>query len=386
MSNFFNAIGVADMEKVHSAVIGWILSNKCNAFGIKEKSDILCSLFNIFPAVTFTHIDVKVEVYDIDILITTESNGTEESWIIENKIKTNQHSDQLDKYVDIICGSAMTSGNNPKPITKKYAHIPSKYQHYCFLTLIDEKPIGNYANVWHNVKYCDLYRILSSIPSCTGADGVIFKEYVSCLEDLTKSLDVFRNNPNKYQHVFTDGKKPKAEKDETYLLGIEKKYGHTGRIIAENGLETIFQKCYLGELAKNIKYPFVISETHGNAMLNVDVTEHINWGALKSKYPGVTLHAGVELQNGTFTIQIHDMDNKAGNKAPFNIQWKNAFNEFGSSSINPSKNNGRYYVSMSLTQIADWWKGPTYIDFKTVINNCITALQQVVNTHLQIYP
>ena len=102
MSNFFNAIGVADMEKVHSAVIGWILSNKCNAFGIKEKSDILCSLFNIFPAVTFTHIVVKVEVYDIDILIKTESNGTEESWIIENKIKTNQHSDQLDKYVDII--------------------------------------------------------------------------------------------------------------------------------------------------------------------------------------------------------------------------------------------------------------------------------------------
>jgi hypothetical protein len=27
MSNFFNAIGVADMEKVHSAMIAWILDD-----------------------------------------------------------------------------------------------------------------------------------------------------------------------------------------------------------------------------------------------------------------------------------------------------------------------------------------------------------------------
>ena len=63
MSNFFNSIGMADMEKVHSAVIGWILSDKCTAFGIDKKSGILCSLFNS-PAVLFDKIDVKIEIYN----------------------------------------------------------------------------------------------------------------------------------------------------------------------------------------------------------------------------------------------------------------------------------------------------------------------------------
>ena len=39
MSNFFNAIGVADMEKVHSAVIGWMLSDKCERVREKRKDN-----------------------------------------------------------------------------------------------------------------------------------------------------------------------------------------------------------------------------------------------------------------------------------------------------------------------------------------------------------
>ena len=199
----------------------------------------------------------------------------------------------------------------------------------------------------------------------------------------------FQKNPCDYHHVFTDGNMKKAEKDEAYLLGIENQYGPIGRFIAENGLETIFQKCYLGDLAKNLQYPFVISETHGNAMLNVDVTNHITWGTV-APYPGVNLHAGVELQNGTFKIQIHDMDNKTGNNAVkgiFNKQWEEAFHKtFPLNKINPSKNNGRYYVSMSFPQITDWWKRTNHINLANEINVCIKAMQQVVNTHLQIFP
>lgn len=110
MSNFFNAIGVADMEKVHSAVIGWMLSDKCNAFDIKEKSTLLCNLFQENVCV-FKTIIVQVEVYNIDILIETEDNlGNKECWVIENKIKSNQHSNQLDKYVDVINGKALRTG------------------------------------------------------------------------------------------------------------------------------------------------------------------------------------------------------------------------------------------------------------------------------------
>ena len=51
-SNFFDAIGVADMEKVHSAVIGWMLSDNCTAFGEVEngrkiRSALLQKIFGI---------------------------------------------------------------------------------------------------------------------------------------------------------------------------------------------------------------------------------------------------------------------------------------------------------------------------------------------------
>ena len=51
--SFFDRIGVADMEKVHSAVIGWIFSDDCKAFTNQQKSVLLCSLFDVSPSHTF---------------------------------------------------------------------------------------------------------------------------------------------------------------------------------------------------------------------------------------------------------------------------------------------------------------------------------------------
>ena len=46
--SFFDRIGVADMEKVHSAVIGWIFSDDCNALTNQQKSDLLSCLFQVY--------------------------------------------------------------------------------------------------------------------------------------------------------------------------------------------------------------------------------------------------------------------------------------------------------------------------------------------------
>ncbi len=46
MSNFFNRIGLADMEKMHSAIIGWIFSNENNAL-LKKKNLQYLTLFLI---------------------------------------------------------------------------------------------------------------------------------------------------------------------------------------------------------------------------------------------------------------------------------------------------------------------------------------------------
>lgn len=385
MSNFFNSIGIADMEKVHSAVIGWMFSDKCEAFGNsgkRVKSKLLCDLFGV-PKVEFNTITVYIEAFNIDILIETiDSTGNTGCWVIENKIKSNQHSNQLDKYVDII------EGKGEKQKTSKYN---SSEKHYCFLTLIKEAPKGKHSDKWCNAQYQRFSELIANAlnvktnSNFSHFDRLSLNEYYKCIKEISDSLDDFISAPSKYEFVFTEGNKKKSDKDNTYLSKIEKKYKSTGRFIAENGLETIFQKCYLGKLAKDLKFPFQIAETRGNAMLNVDVTDKVTWGKVGKTYPNVKLHAGIEFQKGTFKIQIHDMYNKAGNSAAkekFNSQWEKAFNNADpSKTTNPSKKNGRYYVSMSISSKKDWWKGSSCMDLNKIIEKCINDLQKVVDSH-----
>ena len=71
--SFFEKIGVADMEKVHAAVIGWIFLDDCYALTKQQKSELLCSLFNVRRVQTYNSFEVKVEHHDIDILMTFEN-------------------------------------------------------------------------------------------------------------------------------------------------------------------------------------------------------------------------------------------------------------------------------------------------------------------------
>ncbi len=65
----------------------------------------------------------------------------------------------------------------------------------------------------------------------------------------------------------------------------------------------------------------------------------------------------------------------------FNNNWIIAFQIASNSSknINPSKNNGRYYVSKTLWKKSEWWVNA--INWKVTIQNCITELQDAVNHH-----
>ena len=143
--SFFDKIGVADREKVHSAVIGWIFSDDCKALTNQQKSELLCSLFHVSPSQTFNSFVVEVEHHDIDVLIITDNTTC---WVIENKIKSSQHSNQLDKYYKIVNGEPVKIGRKIQNI-QDYKQFKS---HYCFLTLVNEKPQCT-NNVWVNTTY-----------------------------------------------------------------------------------------------------------------------------------------------------------------------------------------------------------------------------------------
>lgn len=208
--SFFDKIGVADMEKVHSAVIGWMFSDDCCALNKQQKSELLCSLFNVRSVQAFNSFEVKVEHHDIDILIIT---GNDTCWVIENKVKSSQHSNQLDKYYDIINGIPVKIGRK--------THIIEDYKalnkHFCYLTLVNEQP-QCINNVWVNTTYKDFSKALKDALFIVNQnyDYIILKEYLCCITNLAKALDDFINNHQQYPYVFVD--RPNKRKELAIIL------------------------------------------------------------------------------------------------------------------------------------------------------------------------
>ena len=163
-SNFFDAIGVADMEKVHSAVIGWMLSDKCEAFDIATRSELLQQIFDIKgDHEVFDSIESHIEWKNIDILIVTNKGSEKKCWVIENKIKSSQHSDQLNRYVDTI--------NDEK-------EFQFNKKAFCFLTLVEEAPRCSKPVTWVNTKYEDLVKYIEKEKLISNKDGIILSEYL----------------------------------------------------------------------------------------------------------------------------------------------------------------------------------------------------------------
>lgn len=382
-SNFFDAIGVADMEKVHSAVIGWMLSDNCTAFGEGEngrkiRSALLQKIFGISEhLVVFDSIEYFVEWKNIDILIVTECNRDEECWVIENKIKSSQHSDQLNRYVDIMnCEFLLPSkaykddcfnsqdtekiadyikGLRTKKITNPYA---SCKKHFCFLTLIEEKANCTRANVsWNNCKYEQLHQFLKEALDQSrqfgkDPDREIIIEYRSCIETLKQALNSFLEKHIAYKNVFTDGDKTKEEK---IIEWSDPHFSHPkgdyAKYISDNGLETIFQKCFLTIIAKGVGVfvsgNYNIDDTRGNALLDYPF----------GKLEPYTIQ--FQFQNGSYKVQIIGDNSQI---QQFNNDWNESIIEsilekLGAKwQFNKSKKDAKSYLSFSKPRDPQWYK------------------------------
>ena len=383
-NNFFDVIGVADMERVHSAVIGWMLSDQCNAFGTcpegrRLRSELLQTIFKVKPNKrinSFNTITSFVEWNDIDILIVTEYNNKHQYWVIENKVKSSQHSGQLDKYVEFI--------------QKKY---PGAEQHFCLLSLIEEKPICSKGITWLNRQYKELSVFLNSKLEQTdnsakcNKDHVILDEYAACISQLSDAVDQFLNKHTEYINVFTDGAKKKDEKNNDSESGA-------ASYISEHGLETIFQKCFLRKIIEECGkefletfYSFSITETHGTALVDLRYTT-IDFNL----YDVQRVSFGIQFQNGSFKIQIlGENDDKTANikTSDFINYWNKRANERWESDwkVNPSKKNKKPYLS--FTQKESWWKAaePWYRNsLNDIVNtwkNAIISCKTMINDLLK---
>lgn len=311
---FFEFIAAADAEKVHSQTIGWIFSRDCDVFDDKEKNAILKELLfgTIKSDIDLIPSKVDVEINDIDILITCGDSLV----VIENKIKSSQHSNQLFKYEYLTardkelawqsyfqwkfpdeCNKILSEVNGNKelflkviqeqhekePYAKEFKWRTDnqiKISYYIYLTLIEEEPLGS-ENIWNKVSYSKLHEVLSDYLTQKEHQNTenywILKSYVSTIYNLSRAANLFVQNPQNFAFVFTVGKQA-IEKINTDDLqdGTPESYIKLLR------LETLLQKWFYSkiieevknlnqELFKSIKYS--IGETHGTALLDIIFNE-----------------------------------------------------------------------------------------------------------------
>lgn len=240
-TSFFEYLGLADMEKVHSQILAWLLSKNCTGLTEEEKGKLLQAITG--KDIPFVIKNVLTEENGIDIYV----QCTNAIVVIENKIKSSQHSDQLSVYE---------------------AHVKSvnsqKTAFYVFLTLIDEKAR---SGSWIN---CGYDRIVNVLDACsfnkTDVDTIIALEYRAFLKKLISIVLHFIHHPTEYSNVFLFGHLKKSEKRGKRFVTEQQKF------ISDNQLETILQKCYLAKAMEHIPLPqdyqWDISETRGVALVN----------------------------------------------------------------------------------------------------------------------
>ncbi|MFQ3578705.1 MAG: PD-(D/E)XK nuclease family protein [Bacteroidales bacterium] len=247
--SFFEHLRFADSERVHSEFFSWILSSECHAISESDKVNFIEGLFKLEE--TSKVIKAGTEIDNIDIFI--ETNNT--ILIIENKLKSSQHSNQLERYKNIV--------------EKKH---PTKRQCFVYLTLVKEQRINN---GWIHVSYYDILQELEKLTLSTNRHSVFVEDYILYLSKLLSVLNDVIAHPNEFAYVFENGSLKKSNK-----LQLEFKT-QKEEFIAKNQLETIFQKAFLTRLLENNEIKELhgfVTDTRGTALIDFPLKRDISIG------------------------------------------------------------------------------------------------------------
>lgn len=266
--SFFEYLALADVERIHSQFLAWVLSNDCSAIEEPERHKLFSNIFSVGSKIT----TIQTERNGIDILIETPSDIV----AIENKIKSTQHSNQLERY-------------------KTYCieEFPNHRKHFFLLTLIDEKTKDN---DWQGLTYSTLFKHLSEIKLKSNNDhSAIINEYLIFLKRLDAVVSDFRANAINYDLIFLQGNKRKHSKLRSDYTSENEWF------IATNQLETILQKSYFSALVEQIKSSNgIVDESWGTALVDFHLEGDI-------EFEGRKYFTGIQLQGSTikfiFTIQ-----------------------------------------------------------------------------------
>lgn len=231
---FFEFIGIADAERIHSEMISWMLSVNSPLKTLKAKNQFLGVLLNLKS--NFEEINSVTEFKSVDIMIVADND----IFIIENKLKSSEHSGQTTngKYEDKIKAA----------IKKKEGQFTSneelKNGKY-YLTLIDEKAKDS---KWVNISYRRVHEAFEKTSSQVFPEhSPQINEYIKTLSKLLSVVDEFGKDHQQFPNVFSDGGKSKWEK-----LTLMKNYNDSQRYVAMCQLEKPLQRMFALRCVKQL--------------------------------------------------------------------------------------------------------------------------------------
>ncbi|MFC5452176.1 PD-(D/E)XK nuclease family protein [Paenibacillus aestuarii] len=271
---FFETLSVAHLEKIHSQMLCWILNG--DILDLAQKTRMLNSIFGTSET-TFSKLDCYTEYKSMDIVVVTDKI----TFIIENKLKSSQHSDQLERYMEII---------------QEDSRFKDTISKFGFLTLVGEE---SKHSEWKNIIYRELLDSLRNVfvynEEIRNPSHIIFNEYLKTLANLVDTFEKFDKNHKDFQNVFEEATKKKYEKLNTNYGSEEKKY------ISRVNLESVFQEHFLRKIAQKIidinKYSYHIGNTNGNALLHIDLSTN-------NKINGFDFNLGFQYQDNTLKFNI----------------------------------------------------------------------------------
>jgi hypothetical protein len=328
--SFFEYIGLADKEKIHSQIFAWLISEDCDAIDSEAKVNFINKLFDLKINKIIT---IETEKKNVDIVITTDCGLI----VIENKIKSSQHSEQLNKYIE-----QYKNDHNTR---------------FIFLTLIEEYCDEPWTNILYSSYYTEIANL--EIEYKNHKDSIILAEYTSYLKNITEVTKAFLKEPSKFEIVFNKGKKSKITPINDCIEST---------FITNNKLETILQKAFLSNLLKKLKLKKTfcnktkISETNGSALIDF-FFDDIN-------YCNERYQIFLEFQNGTIKFALcrpenSKVKNDANSKERYN-KLKLAFGKLvennGQNKKQPNlrkesnKIDVTEYISLSINNINEYWK------------------------------
>lgn len=316
--SFFDAIGMADMERLHSQMLSWIFSRDCEGIDQESKINVLS---NFKDDNTVGEIEyIFTEYKSIDLLILTSTYA----FVFENKLKSSQHSNQLLRYAKII--------------EENFPHLTP---YYIFLTLVPEIPEDER---WVNLTFKSLLGCFKDVEFKENTDGVICKEYFNTIQNFSDVVDLFLEDHRLFKNVFTDIKMTKANRQNQ---AIKLEYNEIQQFINVNRLGVMLQKALMRkillELNLKLKCKGRIDEYNGIALIHLIVQDQI-------MFNGVIFETALQVQGDTckFIFQASDYPHSKQKWVTEEIVW--LFDEMKINSSFTRRNIGKTKALISLSK------------------------------------